>query len=137
MNLSRVVLVAALAGLLSGCGTINNQVMLFYGGPDSRSNYDPQRDYVYGGVKFDATAAGYAFSNEPGLSPGSRLLCALFILDLPISAVFDTLYLPVNIPADQKNRAAREALADRPLKPVEPSAGDFSPKPDPPPKEID
>ena len=65
MDLSHIVLAATLTGLLSGCGTINNQVMLFYSGPEARSNYDPQRDYVYGGVRIDATAAGFAFSDEP------------------------------------------------------------------------
>ena len=137
MNRRRIIVAVALAGLLSGCGTINNQVMLFYAGPDAKSNYDPKRDYVYGGVKFDATAAGYAFSNEPGLSPASRLLCALFILDLPISAIFDTLYLPVNIPADQKNRATREALAERTQDAAEPPANDSEPKPDRPQNETD
>ena len=108
MNLSRLAISACLAWILCGCGTINNQVMISYGGAGSGSKDDPYRNHVYGGVKLDAQMASFVVSRDEKFSPGERLLCALYILDIPLSAVGDTLYLPLAIPADIQIRKARE-----------------------------
>jgi uncharacterized protein YceK len=103
-------LAAVLAPALGGCGTVVNCVS--WNGPAGRE--------IYGGVKQDAQngtshLAEAFYGPPPSLSPypekpdtGNHLLtksfCAgcgigMLAVDLPISAVADTLTLPVTIPA--------------------------------------
>lgn len=127
---------AVLASALSGCGTMVNCVG--WKGPAGRE--------IYGGVKQDA-ANGVTHLNEALYGPapsfasyptkpdnGNHLLmksfCAgcgisMLAVDLPISAVADTLTLPVTVPATlmkkkdkPKPRKAVQATQAKMLKPV-------------------
>ncbi len=119
----------AFAFALAGCGTVNNL----------RPQRKPDKDNpnaaalgckgVYGGVGLDARVgtamlAG-AFSTEP--QPQESLLASaldapckmgiaawLLAVDLPLSAVADTLTLPVTVPATLKNKGQ----ADRQARPA-------------------
>jgi uncharacterized protein YceK len=73
MKLS-LTLVALAALLTTGCGTICNQIDVNYPGQP------------YGGVRYDIDTALY--------EKGSAYL---FFLDVPVSAVFDTLMLPFDL----------------------------------------
>ncbi len=101
MNLTRLVLATVLACLLCGCGTFNNSIMMFYHQPPS----DPPADYqpanwVYGGVKSDAK--GICLGVSRGDTPlFYRLLTPLWIADIPLSALCDTLNLTYTIPETQ------------------------------------
>lgn len=97
MNLSRSIIAAGLACLLCGCGTINSRV--------SRSYFEgeaPLGGSVYGGVRFDAKASQVAFTDVPNTPAYERLVSLGFILDLPFSALLDTLLLPVTIPEEMQ-----------------------------------
>jgi hypothetical protein len=71
--------------------------------------------YVYGGVKFDLNAVQNTFSKEEIPLP-YRLFGPLFLADLPLSLVCDTLYLPLTIRATQREleytKQANETNAD-------------------------
>jgi len=68
------VLVLGAAALMTGCGTVS-----------SLADY-PHPHLIYGGVKGDLFMLG-----EPVWAP-------LFIVDLPMSAIADTLTLPLTVP---------------------------------------
>jgi uncharacterized protein YceK len=120
---------AAIAFALVGCGTVNNL----------RPQRKPDKDNpnaaalgvkgVYGGVGLDARAAtamlAGVFSTEA--QPQESLLVSamdapckvgiatwLLAVDLPLSAVADTLTLPMTVPATLKNKGQ----ADPPPKPA-------------------
>ena len=101
MNLARFILAAGLAGLLCGCGTLNNSIMMFYHQPpaDPPADYQPS-NWVYGGVKWDADELRIAVS-KADFPLFSRLLIPFWIADIPLSAVCDTLNLPHTIPETQ------------------------------------
>jgi uncharacterized protein YceK len=122
-------LAAGLAFALGGCGTIVNL------------NGSPGKE-IYGGVKQDALSGSdhfvEAFSSScPTFSPvpenpslGKKVLiksfCAgcgvcMWVVDLPISAVADTLTLPVTIPAALTKKPDNRARK-RPQKPARTSA---------------
>lgn len=103
-------LAAVLAALLSGCGTVVNCFNV--NGAASRA--------IYGGVRQDAENGyrhlGEAFSPTPptftempkppsaGRDFAAKSFCAvcgvgMLAVDLPVSAVADTLTLPVTVPA--------------------------------------
>ena len=82
-------------------------VMVSYGGGGSGSKNDPYRNYVYGGVKFDAEMVRSGCTTKEDF-PANLLAALLFAADLPLSAVCDTLYLPLAIPGDIQLRNARE-----------------------------
>jgi uncharacterized protein YceK len=103
-------LAAALTVLLGGCGTVVNCVNV--SGTPARA--------IYGGVRQDAENGyrhlGEAFSGpapsfgempkppNPVSDLGSKTFCAacgvgMLAVDLPVSAVADTLTLPVTVPA--------------------------------------
>lgn len=107
MNLSRSVFAAGLTCVICGCGTINNTVGISYGGGGSGSKNDPYRNYVYGGVKCDAEMSRAAFTTKEDF-PANLIVGILYAADLPLSAVCDTLYLPLAIPGDIQLRRARE-----------------------------
>ena len=76
---------------LSGCGTMDNMA----GGPSAR---------VYGGVRQDvkdaAQATGTAFrASDAAMFSNSVALGTAHVLDMPFSAVADTVTLPVTVPA--------------------------------------
>jgi len=90
----RSVLVVAAAGILlcglSGCGTILNFTM----GVSERGQ--PARTEIYGGLQIDAQAVGKAFE---GYQPWwFNVFAFLFVFDVPLSLVADTITLPVTLP---------------------------------------
>lgn len=82
---------------LCGCGTVMN-----LRSPTSarkRSDIATPRASVYGGVKLDAAAGRRSFQSSDGrLGP---LFAGGYVwgIDLPLSAVADTLTLPITVPA--------------------------------------
>jgi len=112
----RFAMAAGLLCLLCGCRTTNNLVMMHYHRPSSNSPADYELiDYVYGGVKFDLNAVQSTFTTEE-IPLQFRLFGPLFLADLPLSLVCDTLNLPITIPATQREvecaRRASETNAD-------------------------
>jgi uncharacterized protein YceK len=114
-----VCLMAALTAGLGGCGTAANTLWLapFEGG---------QR--VYGGVRTDMEIVRQSITGEPeskGQSPRDRCITAVALaVDLPLSAVGDTLTLPYTVPAALLNMASKrdklEWRPDRSEKPFSP-----------------
>jgi uncharacterized protein YceK len=99
--------------LLSGCGTAAN--LLYIGLPtDDKLN-------VYGGVMVDAKVIRGSATDTlrpkgvQGFAASARD-AVLMTLDLPFSAVADTLTLPVTVPAaiQRRNRRADQADAGNP-----------------------
>lgn len=87
----RALLVFAAAGVLSGCGTILNFSMGVTP-PDAQ----PPRTEIYGGVQIDAQLVGKAVD---GYQPWwFNVLGLLFVFDVPLSLLADTITLPVTIP---------------------------------------
>jgi hypothetical protein len=71
---------------------------------------------IYGGVRLDAGLLSEGFGGiltDSSLSPEDRVLDALylflFLTDLPLSAIVDTLTLPVTVRATLNRRAAERA----------------------------
>ncbi|MBI1311611.1 YceK/YidQ family lipoprotein [bacterium] len=88
---------------LSGCGTIMNVHEFTVGPPPEQSAFKPGTyggaKAVYGGVKFDARH-GTDWLRESVEEPPMALAgLYVWIIDLPISAIGDTITLPVTIPA--------------------------------------
>jgi uncharacterized protein YceK len=79
MIVARFIFSVLLAAFCSGCGTITNH-------PDETSTFYPRRT-AYGGVKMDWEMGT---SNQLGCGPW-------WFLDMPFSAVFDTLCLPSDL----------------------------------------
>jgi uncharacterized protein YceK len=120
-------LAAALAIALGGCGTLYN----FH--PPEKADKEgpaPVPRTAYGGVATDAEvgtkwlAAPFVTERLPQVSAvewGVESVCKVGIgayvlaVDLPLSALADTLTLPVTVPATLKSQAAKErrAGADR------------------------
>jgi len=74
---------------------------------------------VYGGVRLDAGVLSEGFVGiltDSSLSPDERALdtpyLLLFLTDLPLSAIVDTLTLPVTVPATLNRWSAERAQAD-------------------------
>src|SRR4051812_26255035 len=86
-RLMPVLALGATALVMSGCGTIANTVWLF---PEEGG----QR--VYGGVRGDWEIAREAATNRSESGPNTLLW--LPIADMPLSAVGDTVTLPVTVP---------------------------------------
>jgi uncharacterized protein YceK len=100
-------LAAVLAGALGGCGSACNTMW-----------WTPEEGgmRVFGGVRADAQVLADAFSPNTKAGVGDRLGCAtLATIDLPLSAVGDTLTLPVTLPA-ASNRRPDPGHAERPKK---------------------
>jgi uncharacterized protein YceK len=120
--------VLVLAAFLSGCGTLANL-----------SGQGWERTRIYGGVLGDVKSAGDWIDNNP-ISAQTDILkdvgtvvgVALVGLDVPLSAIGDTVTLPVTIPVtiwkstrasssvSQKPPAAPAAVSQKP--PVAPAA---------------
>ena len=82
--------------LLSGCGTVMN-LRTADSGYRLPESHVPRT--VYGGVKLDAAAGRRSF-DAAAERPGQAVVGAVvWGVDLPISAVADTLTLPLTIPA--------------------------------------
>lgn len=94
---------------LGGCGTLNNTIVGT--GPAPPHEYTPPLE-VYGGVRedlrtiVDGVTPPYPDSFGEGLS--QALGTAMLIVDVPLSAVGDTLTLPKTLPATmERTRPAR------------------------------
>jgi uncharacterized protein YceK len=87
---------------LTGCGTLTNlqekPELLFTRDPDA----PPKR--IYGGVRISAEEGWKDLTGGWGLVPGT----CRWVVDVPLSAVGDTLTLPVTIPATLARTAARK-----------------------------
>lgn len=139
-----VVLTAALASLQSGCGTMVNCV----------SSKGPAPRAIYGGVIEDAQSGTdhfrEAFSGPcPSFGPVTHMpstaerammrsfcgLCGVCMLglDLPISAITDTLTLPITIPATLARKKNEHPRKHKPA-PASAPAPQQPPSPPPPPK---
>jgi uncharacterized protein YceK len=87
LRLSLLILAAVLS---SGCGTMITQMGGITGHPNGYGIYD--------GVQFDAEGIGWAWSKE---KPSDYTVCeSMFVtfclcLDMPFSAVFDTILIPM------------------------------------------
>lgn len=104
-----VIWLTATAFALNGCGTALN----FHDGSNSMwlKNGDPRK--VYGGVRLDAECGAYLLAEAFTETDLVRLAWSAWVLgiDLPLSAVADTVTLPMTI------RAAKERsqqTSDRP-----------------------
>jgi uncharacterized protein YceK len=114
MNLAHLVVTATLACLACGCGTFDNSIAMFYFPAPSDPPVDYRaRNWVYGGVKRDTAAIRRTFSRDD-VPLEDRIVGPLFIADLPLSAIFDTLNLPYTIPASQREIECERASAESP-----------------------
>lgn len=84
-----VLIVAAIALFLSGCGTLSNCCWLF---PEEGGKR------VYGGVRGDCEIAWQAVTDTDSPGGERRDILLKLILDLPLSAVADTITLPYTVP---------------------------------------
>jgi uncharacterized protein YceK len=102
MRFAHLILALSAAGLLSGCGTLNNNVAIFYyqRPADPPDDFQPP-NYVYGGVRWGSRAIHEALS-DPDVPLLTRVVAPLWLIDMPFSAVFDTLNLPHTIGATEK-----------------------------------
>jgi uncharacterized protein YceK len=117
-------LAGALACALAGCGTMNNLVPP--PGDTKKEAPRPDAARVYGGVELDARVGASwltaPFLNEPpaNVGPVERFVdttCKVGIgtyllwVDLPLSAVGDTLTLPITVPVTLQRQGARSRRA--------------------------
>jgi uncharacterized protein YceK len=121
------VLACCLAGavpLLSGCGTVKNLAAGSYGNMEERSSH-PE---IYGGVHRDLDCAASCLvwgSPLPELLGDLLWVPPIVCIDLPLSAIGDTLTLPLVIHASRvKNGGPEQPMA------VSPSGEDKPPAPD-------
>lgn len=120
----RAAALLSVAGLLSGCGTVAN---LAVGARDGWKNAR-----IYGGVRRDVQSAEDWLAHswiplekmELQQDLGSAVGVGLVGLDVPFSAIGDTLTLPITIPASIWGSTRNEAAVTRktaPQQPVVPS----------------
>jgi uncharacterized protein YceK len=117
-------LVGLLPPCLSGCGTALN----FCSFEDKTFPHEAHRE-VYGGVKYDATGVPECLKNALEADPHETAwvkfrdaatdvcVAALLVIDLPLSAIADTLTLPITLQSRQEPARAAER------------SGPFSPSP--------
>jgi uncharacterized protein YceK len=104
----------AVTALLSGCGTVANMqpgASMTSAGP---SGEEPQ---VYGGVKSDTVAIRSWASAVANGEPDSAARLLMWTLDLPLSAIGDTLTLPYTLshqPEQAPNTGQPGAVPDAP-----------------------
>ena len=91
MKVAVVIFVSLLA---SGCGST-----LRYTHNMETKKCHPNNNYIYGGVTADLALMCLAVQQE---NPLKMLLIPVIAFDLPISAVADTVLLPVSIPKQRK-----------------------------------
>jgi uncharacterized protein YceK len=141
------VLAAVLAGALGGCGTANNLLQPEYKGEGQEPG--PVAKHVYGGVGLDAKvgsawlAAPFVEKSPPEVGAAEKVVettCKVGIgayvlgVDLPLSAVADTLTLPLTVPATLRQLgepAAKDKPAARPCPAVKDPDDDDSPASEP------
>ena len=87
----RLLAIAVTALLLSGCGTVANLALF---------NQKEGGKRVYGGVRADWEGVTGTLPSTPTSAPDGedRFYQVLLAMDLPVSAFWDTLTLPVTIP---------------------------------------
>jgi len=86
----RAMVVAPLLVCAAGCGTQMNLV-------DSTDHPGPED--IYGGVKIDGECLWLGVQHWRSFGPVGRVSTIGYIVDLPLSAVADTLTLPITVPA--------------------------------------
>jgi uncharacterized protein YceK len=95
MAFPRLLLVVVSSSLFGGCGTLSNAVMIYY---HERPSYAPDDykppNYVYGGVKADAYSVKAALVPDEEMHVAGAFVGILSLIDMPLSAVGDTLALP-------------------------------------------
>jgi uncharacterized protein YceK len=105
-------LIPFLACAACGCGTMSNLIGAGTPPADASVNVGPP-NVVYGGVKQDAEyaweqlhpyAVAASFSGAPG-GPLMPFLGLCAVVDLPLSAIGDTITLPITIPATIERRS--------------------------------
>jgi uncharacterized protein YceK len=111
-----IALLLGILPVLSGCGTLRNL-------PDNRNGADSAPRQVYGGVQIDVRSASYCIQDAIGEIPpfpaaAPAVLFALgtytLLVDLPVTAIGDTLTLPYVLlagPGDTSNPILRQAEA--------------------------
>lgn len=118
---SRAAALVIVTGLLSGCGTVAN---LAVGAREGWNNVQ-----IYGGVRRDVQSAGNWLAHS-WVAPeklefmqdiGAIVGVGLVGIDVPLSAVGDTLTLPVTIPASIWGRPRNDANVDRQTAPPPPA----------------
>jgi uncharacterized protein YceK len=118
---SRAAALVLITGLLSGCGTVAN---LSTGAREGWKNVQ-----IYGGVRRDVQSAGDWFTHS-WVAPeklefmqdiGAIVGVGLVGIDMPLSAVGDTLTLPVTIPASIWGRSRNDADVPRQTAPPPPA----------------
>ncbi len=105
--MTRVAIAALATAALSGCGTMGNLAGCCVSGPHE----------IYGGVRLDAKAAwesgGEAVHTKGLESLGHVAEAVCFLaLDLPLSAVADTVTLPITIPTAIEKKLAKGSHED-------------------------
>jgi uncharacterized protein YceK len=132
MRKSAVVLAAVFVLAVGGCGTMNN-LTTSDKPAEGREAGTPPADRVYGGVALDARvgsswlAAPFIPRREadagPAIGPAEKVVDAVckvgigtyvLAVDMPLSAVADTLTLPVTVPAALKRHGAPAARRPEP-----------------------
>ena len=124
---SRAAALVIVAGFLSGCGTIAN---LSLGARNGWKNAQ-----IYGGVRRDVQSAGNWFDHswtpleklELMQDLGAVVGVGLVGIDMPLSAIGDTLTLPVTIPASIWGSSSKAANVSRNVVNQPPAAGSQQP----------
>lgn len=103
MKINRIAICSVIFILLSffGCGTIGNFTPNRHVGRGEALNFDKSKNEIYGGVQNDILWVHEKYVDDDEPTPILRypLATLLFLIDLPLSIVGDTITLPITIPA--------------------------------------
>ncbi|HTU18168.1 MAG TPA: hypothetical protein VMG10_08895 [Gemmataceae bacterium] len=118
---SRAAALAIVAGLLSGCGTVANL--------ETGARQGWKNAQIYGGVRRDVQSGADWFDHswtplknwEIMQDVGAVVGVALVGIDVPLSAVGDTLTLPVTIPASIWGGSRKAAAVSGQASPQQPA----------------
>ena len=107
-----IIAIAALAITSFGCGTAGS--LVFTGGYTKEF---PETSFVYGGVRSDAKMLSNAFRDAgkakvdeiPEAAAGVLVTGMVVVIDLPLSAIADTILIPVAIETDSRNYVTRKS----------------------------
>ena len=108
-----ILCLTATVPLLSGCGTFFNCLGADKAGPRTEQNFGK----IYGGVRFECEAAESVAIRDKTIEtvPETLLEACLLAVDMPLSAIGDTLTLPFTISYTLQCQAlSREQQADWP-----------------------
>jgi uncharacterized protein YceK len=116
-------LAVAVSAVLSGCGTCVN---LLPTGRYMHVQWTDQPRKVYGGVRWDVNTVWTGIANPPKVEGAGDLACRtglgayLIAVDLPLSAIMDTLTLYITVPNTYRR------LTEGPPQPAAPAKEDGS-----------